>query len=174
MDFVTIDVETANNPASSICQVGLAKYVNGDLVDVYSSLVLPNYDFNKYNVAVHGITEDMVADAPSMTDIYDELLAFIGSNVLVSYTNFDKRSLRGCAAEHNLPAPQMLWADANLMVKKKYPDLAKQGSGLAKVCNAWGFNFGHHDALEDAKACGFITTRILREHNSSIHDWATK
>lgn len=174
MNFVTIDVETANNAVSSICQVGFAKYVNGKLVDTYSSLVMPNGDFNKYNVAVHGITESMVADSPMMTDIYDQVLDFVGDNVLVSYTNFDKRSLRGCAAEHNLPAPQMLWADAHVMVKRNYPEFAKKGNGLANVCKAWGFTFDHHDALEDAKACGFVTTHILRDHGFSIHDWANK
>lgn len=173
MNFVTIDVETANNAVSSICQVGLAKYVDGNLVDTYSSLVMPEGGFNPFNVRVHGITESTVLDAPEMDEIYDDLIAFVSDDVLVSYTNFDKRALRGCAISYSLPAPAMMWADANLMLKKKYPQFAKKGSGLGNICKEWGFSFGHHDALEDAKACGFVTTRILREHSMSIHDWAT-
>ncbi len=172
MNFVTIDVETASTAVSSICQVGLVKYVNGQPVETYSSLVMPNVEFNKYNVAVHGITEDMVADAPEMKELYDDLLAFVGNNVLVSYSNFDKRALRGCAADYNLKAPPMLWADAHVMLKNKYPQYAKKGSNLANICKEWGFSFQNHDALEDAKACGFITSKILTEHNMSINDWA--
>ena len=33
MNFVAIDVETANPDMASICQVGLAKYVDGQLVE---------------------------------------------------------------------------------------------------------------------------------------------
>lgn len=174
MNFMTIDVETANNPVNTICQVGLARYVDGRLVDTYSSLVMPCCEFNKYNVAVHGITENMVAKSPKFHEIYDDILSFVGSNVLVSYTNFDKRSLRASAEEYGLMPPPMMWADANKMVKRKYPKYAKEGSNLANVCKDWGFSFGHHDALEDAKACGFITARILKEHGMSINDWATQ
>ena len=173
MNFVTIDVETANNAVSSICQVGLAKYVDGKLVDTYSSLVMPEGSFNPFNVRVHGITKDKVLNAPAMDEIYDEVIDFIDDNVLVSYSNFDKRALRASAMAYSLPAPKMLWADANVMVKKNYPQFAKKGSGLGNVCKEWGFSFGHHDALEDAKACGFVTLKVLTEHNMTIHDWAT-
>lgn len=174
MNFVAIDIETANNPVSSICQIGMVRYANGVLVDTYSSMVNPDCDFNKYNTAVHGITQEMVKDAPLIVDIYEDILAFAGNNILVGYSNFDKRSLRSCAEQHDLMKPNNLWVDANSMLKKNYPQYAKKGSNLSNVCRDWGFDFSHHDALEDAKACGFITARILLERNLCIQDWAAK
>jgi DNA polymerase-3 subunit epsilon len=41
MDFVVIDVETANADLSSICQVGIASFREGDLADTWESLVNP-------------------------------------------------------------------------------------------------------------------------------------
>jgi len=41
MNFVAIDVETANSDMASICQIGIAKFENGILVEEWVSLVNP-------------------------------------------------------------------------------------------------------------------------------------
>jgi len=171
VNFVTIDVETANSDVGSICQIGLAKYLNGKLVDTYCTLVCPQTSFSHQNTAVHGITSNMVKDAPSMYDIYGQLLRFIGENVVVSYTSFDQRALTQSLEHHKLPVPELQWVDATVLVRKTYQRFAFKGYNLANVCREWNYQFDHHDALEDAKACGFITVTILRENSLSIHDW---
>jgi DNA polymerase III epsilon subunit-like protein len=55
--FVAIDVETANSDIASICQIGLAKYNNSNLIDEASILVNPVDDFDEKNIAINGITE---------------------------------------------------------------------------------------------------------------------
>ena len=60
MDFVAIDVETANADMASICQIGIAKFADGELVEEWSSLVNPEDYFNFINVGIHGITENDV------------------------------------------------------------------------------------------------------------------
>lgn len=173
MNFTTIDVENSSNPIESICQIGLAKYVNGALVQTYESLVLPKYDFNKYCTKIHGITADDVANAPQLPAIYQDLIDFVGDDVLVSFGNFDKRALRSCAADYDLSAPEMRWADARTIIEHSFPDFAKKYSSLASICEAWGFDFISHNALEDAKACGFVTAKALsNSKHPSIHHWS--
>ncbi len=41
MNFITIDVETANADMASICQIGIAAYAQGHLVEEWSSLIDP-------------------------------------------------------------------------------------------------------------------------------------
>lgn len=171
MNFVTIDVETANNDVGSICQIGLAKYINGKLIDTYCTLVCPQTSFSRQNIEVHGINSSMVKDAPSMYDIYGQILKFIGDNVVVSYTDFDQRALTKSLEHHKLPIPELSWVDATILVRKTCQRFAIKGYNLANVCREWNYQFDHHDALEDAKACGFITVTILRENGLSIHDW---
>ncbi|WP_201590700.1 exonuclease domain-containing protein [Psychrobacter fozii] len=171
MNFVTIDVETANSDIGSICQIGLAKYLNGKLIDTYCTLVAPQTSFSRQNIEVHGITSSMVKDAPSMHDIYGNILKFIGENIVVSYTNFDQRALRQSLDNHKLPVPELQWVDATVLVRRTCQRFAVQGYNLANVCKEWNYRFTHHDALEDAKACGFITVTILRENSLSIRDW---
>lgn len=171
MNFVTIDVETANSDVGSICQIGLAKYLNGKLIDTYCTLVCPQTSFSRRNIEVHGITSSIVKDSPSMYDIYGQILKFIGENVVVSYTDFDQRALKQSLEHHKLPVPELQWVDATVLVRKTCQRFAFKGYNLANVCREWNYQFDHHDALEDAKACGFITVTILRENSLSIHDW---
>ena len=53
MNFVTIDVETANTDVGSICQIGMAKYIKRKLIDTYYSFVLPQTNFSRTNIEIH-------------------------------------------------------------------------------------------------------------------------
>lgn len=171
MNFVAIDVETANSDVGSICQIGMAKYIKGKLIDTYCILVRPQSSFSRINIDIHGIDTKQVKDAPSIFDIYGHIIQFIGNNVVVSYTNFDQRAITKCLSDHNLPLPSWQWVDASVMVRDTCQRFSTSGYNLANVCKEWRYAFDHHDALEDAKACGFVTTTILRENNASIMEW---
>ncbi len=64
MNFVVIDLETANRDQSSICQVGIAHFRDGVLHDSWESLVNPRDDFVPFNVSIHSIDEEKVRFAP--------------------------------------------------------------------------------------------------------------
>ena len=171
MDFVAIDFETANSNVGSICQIGLAKYADGKLVDSYCTLINPQADFDALNIGIHGITAEQVADAPFMIEVFDEMLAFIAENVVVSYTLFDQRALKACLTRYYLPNPNWPWVDATVIVRRAYRQFAYKGYNLANVCQLLNYQFEHHDALADAKACGHVVTTILRENHYSIKDY---
>src|SRR5208282_2215742 len=44
MEFVALDVETANADCSSICQIGIARFEDGCLAEEWSTLVNPEDD----------------------------------------------------------------------------------------------------------------------------------
>ncbi len=73
MEFVAIDLETANPSYASICQVGLAHYSGTDLVDQWESYVDPEDHFHLMNVRVHGIDSPMVRGAPRIPDVHQGL-----------------------------------------------------------------------------------------------------
>ncbi len=70
MDFVAIDVETANPDLASICQIGLVAFEKGRAVDDWDSLVNPEDYFDSWNVSIHGIMPHMVSAAPRFPDLY--------------------------------------------------------------------------------------------------------
>ena len=69
VDFVAIDVETANPDMASICQVGIAGFCEGESVLEWGTFVDPQDYFAPLNIMVHGITESIVADAPTFPEV---------------------------------------------------------------------------------------------------------
>jgi len=65
MEFVAIDVETANADMASICQIGIAQFRDGTLVEEWKTYVDPQDHFDGINVSIHGIDEDVVAGSPT-------------------------------------------------------------------------------------------------------------
>jgi hypothetical protein len=67
LDFTAIDFETANSYRGSPCSVGPVKVRDGQIVDQSCTLIHPparfNY-FDGFNIWLHGINAQMVADAP--------------------------------------------------------------------------------------------------------------
>lgn len=53
--FTAIDVETANEDLSSICQIGIATVRDGAVLDVWTTLINPLGRFSPRHTAIHGI-----------------------------------------------------------------------------------------------------------------------
>ena len=78
LDFTAIDFETANGSRASACSVGLVKVRDGRVVDKTGWLIRPpagHDEFAPWNITIHGITADMVAEAAGWADQLDDLLA---------------------------------------------------------------------------------------------------
>lgn len=71
--FYVIDVETANAGYSSICQIGIAEFTNGNLTDKWETLINPEDYFDGMNISIHGIDKKMVENAPTFKQIYPKL-----------------------------------------------------------------------------------------------------
>jgi len=73
MEFVAIDVETANADMASICQIGIARFKDNAVVAEWSALVNPEDYFDLINIDIHGISEDDVVEAPIFPEIWNDL-----------------------------------------------------------------------------------------------------
>ena len=69
MNFVVIDVETANQHAGSICQIGIASFRSGRLSGLWGSLVNPGESFSAFHQSIHGIRQEHVIDAPNWMEV---------------------------------------------------------------------------------------------------------
>jgi hypothetical protein len=96
MNFVAIDFETANPDLSSICQVGIAAFADGNLSGKWESLINPEDYFDPFNVSIHGITEEDVAHSPKWREIYPEIGSRLHGAVAVSHTAFRSRRIPPC------------------------------------------------------------------------------
>lgn len=174
MDFVAIDLETANSDMASICQIGIAKFVNGVLVEEWVSLLNPEDYFDFINVDIHGIDENDVTDAPIFTEIFDKLKYFMDGAICVCHTHFDRISLAKAFQKHSLQPLNIIWLDSARVARRTWKEFAWSGYGLANVCRKIGYEFKHHDALEDAKASGQVLLAAVRESKLDLDMWVKR
>lgn len=174
MDFFSLDVETANADLSSICQVGLVQFKDGLVVNRWSSLVNPEDYFSSFNVRIHGITEEQVVDAPKFPEICEHLQKNLSGTVVTSHTAFDRAAIHAVHAKHKLSPPEIVWLDTAKVVRRTWTEYARCGYGLDPIAQMLGIEFNHHDALEDARACGEILIHAIRKTGLSIDDWLVR
>jgi DNA polymerase-3 subunit epsilon len=171
MNFTAIDVETANPNMSSICQIGLVKYENSVLSDEWKSYVDPESYFNGINVSIHGIDESIVKGAPKFSELAETLHSYLEGTVVVCHTHFDRVALYRAATRYGITPPASTWLDSARIARRAWKECAYSGYGLHNVCEMLGYDFNHHDALEDAKAAAYIVLAAVNETGLDIDGW---
>ena len=94
-DFVVIDTETTGlKVTSEIIELSAIKYSNFKPVSAFTTLIKPKKEISPEATAVNNITNDMVADAPTINQILPSFIEFVGnSNLLGQNLKFDLRFL---------------------------------------------------------------------------------
>ena len=92
-EVVLLDLETTGLHATSdqITEIALMKMRGPEIVERWSSLVNPGWPIPEHVVNITGITNEMVASAPSFDEIAGEVRTFLGERDLVAHNaHFDK------------------------------------------------------------------------------------
>lgn len=174
MDFVAIDVETANPDMASICQIGVATYRSGQLQEEWVTYVNPDDYFDGLNVSIHGIDESTVEGAPTFLEISEELWSRLAGSVVVCHTHFDRVAISQACTRFNVTAPELSWLDSARVARRTWEDVAWKGYGLYALCKRLGYDFKHHDALEDAKASGHILLAAVEKSGLNMDAWSKR
>ncbi|WP_300433957.1 exonuclease domain-containing protein [Christiangramia sp.] len=172
--FKVIDVETANADFSSICQIGIAEFKNGELINKWETLVNPEDFFDSLNSSIHGITSQSVQDAPTLPEINSEIRKHIDGNIVFHHMPFDKIALNRAYEKYQLEKNLPTWIDSAKLVRRTLSQFSKSGYGLKNVTAHYGISFNHHDALEDAIATGKMVLKILEEYNLTVEECISK
>lgn len=163
MDFIAIDFETANPNYASVCAAGWATVRGGAIVDNGSWLCRPppgHEQFGPYNVRVHGITADRVADQPTFSERVPELLARLedGLPIIAHHATFDINVLEQALATCDRPRPQNPYHCTRNWSKQL---LQLPAYTLPEVCAHLGVAIDqHHEAGSDALSAARVALRL--------------
>lgn len=174
MRFASIDVETANPNMSSICQIGVAVFENGQLQTEWKSLVDPEDYFDPFNCSIHSIEGHHVVGAPIFSAVSSELFEMLGEHPVVAHTHFDRTAIAQACRKYGISPPNLRWLDSARVARRAWPQFATKSYGLKNVCAHIGYSFQHHDALEDAKAAGHLVIAAIRDSGISLEDWSKR
>jgi DNA polymerase III subunit epsilon len=171
VNFVVIDVETANSDLSSICQIGIASFQDGVLHNSWESLVNPNDEFDPICVSIHGIDAEKVRSSPKWAAVYSEVGRLLHENIVACHTAFDRVAVLRACEKSNLAHCECRWLDSAMVVRRAWPIFSRSGYGLTNVAAEFGMAYRPHDALEDARCAGEILLRAIAETGLEIDQW---
>lgn len=158
--FVAIDFETAGYYRHSACSIGMVRVENGAIADEFYSLVRPPSSRICFS-HIHGLHWKDLKNAENFPAVWQRASAFLeGSQYLVAHNaRFDRSVLWACCEEFNCMKPEQPFL-CTLKASRKILPIAKHG--LNVVCDYFGFELDHHNALSDARACGRIFLKLMK------------
>jgi DNA polymerase III subunit epsilon len=174
VDFIAIDVETANADMSSICQIGIVDFRDGKVFQEHSISINPETWFDVINSKIHGISAEDVESASKFPNFFAEFSTKFESKVIVSHTHFDRVSILRACEKYSLAWPNSSWLDSAKVARRTWPEIAKSGYGLANLAKKFDLDLNHHNALSDARTAGHILLRAANELGLSISQLLAK
>jgi DNA polymerase-3 subunit epsilon len=162
MNFTALDFETANSKRTSICSVGMAIVEDGVIVETTHQLIkpTPNY-FDYQNIAIHGIRPADIEDAPSFEEYWPEMQEKISGPLVAHNASFDMSVLRYILDHLDAPYPTLDYYCTLVMTRIVWQHL--RSHKLNQLAQLIGFEFNHHNAEEDAKACAMLVLALSNQ-----------
>lgn len=159
--YIAFDVETPNYANDRISAMGVTVVEGGEVVEQYDWLVNPETGFSRFNVALTGITPEMVADKPAFPQLWQELEPMFDSGLLVAHNApFDLSVLAKCLRDYGINwRSHVHYACTCQMSRRLLPQLPNHR--LNTLCDFLGLELDHHRAGSDSLACGEILLHHL-------------
>jgi DNA polymerase-3 subunit epsilon len=163
--YTVFDTETtgfAPDEGDEIVSIGAVRVVGGRLLrtETFERLVDPGRSIPRTATAVHGITRELVRDAPSLDEVLPAFAAFASGSVLVGHNvAFDMAFLAAAQRRTGtvLTAPLL---DTLLIDGVVHPD--HDAHTLEAMAERLGVDLvGRHTALGDALLTGEVFLRLL-------------
>jgi DNA polymerase-3 subunit epsilon len=126
-----------------------------------------NHDhFDYHNVRIHGIRADDVAGLPRFGDLFPEIGAFIGDDILAAHNAaFDLGVIRSGLEVSGLPGPAFDYVCTVMLSRRCYSLVSNSLPFAAEEAGVPLVN--HHDAGEDARACAGILIDIAARNGAN-------
>ena len=162
--YVAFDTETSGSYplGSDIVEFGAVKWKDGQVVDRYSTLLKPSQAMSAFIIGIHGITNEMVEDAPSMKEKIQEIRQFLSGAVgMAHHAPFDMGFLVADFERYKIPFPTEPVLCTSLLARNIIHD--SPNHKLQTLIKVLGIDGGQaHRATSDAEACLQVGLECLR------------
>ena len=161
--FVVFDIETTglSHLKNNITEIGAVRVESGKIVDVFNELVNPEQEISQEITEITGITNEMVADKPLISEIMPKFLEFSKNAVFVAHNaEFDISFIKTNCKRLNLEF-NPTFIDTMGFARAILPHL--KNHKLNTLCKELGVNLlNHHRASFDAEACAGILLELIK------------
>lgn len=166
---VAFDTETsgAYPLESEIIELGAVKWFQGEIIGKFQTLLKPSKPLVPDNIRIHGITNEMVADAPLMKDQILPFCDFIdGSILLAHHAPFDLGFLTIDIENAKLQFPNNMHLCSSLLSRALLTTTNHKLQTLVKELQLTGGDA--HRAYDDAFACLQVFLKCVEKLDSPV------
>ncbi len=172
---IVLDTETTglDYTKEKMVEFAAVRLENGKIKEEFQTLINPKQHIRKSSIAIHGITADMVEDAPTEEEAMPKIMEFIqdypivAHNAIFDFTFINEASKRVFGKEISNTR-----IDTQQMFKEVYPDLDSHGlEALTQKFNVPLTN--HHRAMADTMGLA-LAYPALKKLYMQKYDWESK
>lgn len=162
--YIAVDIETTGlrPDDDAIIEIGAVKYVEGVVVDTFSSFINPGVSIPTRIVNLTGITDDMLEDARSINEVLPEFLEFFDTDLILGHNiKFDFSFLKTAAMRLGRSFEKK-GIDTLRLAKVMHPELSSRT--LEAMCEEYGIlRENKHRAYDDAKAAAELYEGLVKK-----------
>ncbi|MBA3527968.1 MAG: DEDD exonuclease domain-containing protein, partial [Propionibacteriaceae bacterium] len=171
--FCVVDLETTgSSETDAITEFGAVKVRGGEILGEFQTLVNPRSHIPPLIAVLTGITNRMVADAPTLSQVLPSFLTFAQQTVVVAHNApFDVGFLRRACLEHHYPWPQWPVVDTVTLARQILLRDEVPNCRLATLAHHFHSpTTPNHRALPDARATVDVLHGLIeRVGNLGVH-----
>lgn len=166
LEYVVFDTETTGlrlSDGDKVISISGVRIRRGRIqnADIFNSLVNPGRSIPPESIQYHHIEDHMVANAPSISQVYPQFVEFVGDSILVAHNAaFDKKCLEMAAAEAQLPMIENPILDTLFLSYGIHE--GTEGHSLDALAERMGITIeGRHTSLGDARATAHVFLGLI-------------
>ena len=175
MILLYLDTETTglDYTKEKMVEFAAVRLENGKIKDQFQTLINPKQHIRKSSIAIHGITPEMVEDAPTEEEAMPKILEFMGDYPMVAHNAiFDYSFINEAAKRVTGQGISNERIDTQQMFKEIYPDL--EAHGLNALTDKFKVELkDHHRAMGDTMGLALAYPKLKKLYLQR-HDWANK
>ena len=158
--FVVFDLETsgaAPSAGAAVTEIGAVKVLGGEIVGEFQSFVNPGHYLSDFITSLTGITDEMLAGAPTIDQVLPTFMSFLGAadkTVLVAHNApFDMSFMKAAASAHSYQWPDYAVIDTARVARYVLDRDEVPNCKLSTLAPFFGSPTSpNHRALDDARA----------------------
>lgn len=162
--FTAFDTETSGAwpVGCDIVEFGAVKWRDGQEVDRLQLLIKPREPMSDFIIGIHGITNEMVKDAPTIEEVIPRIAEFLKDSVLMAHhAPFDMGFVAAAYESAKLRLPENPVLCTSLLSRKLIA--GTENHKLQTLVKHLGVDGGSaHRALDDARSCLHVGLHCLR------------
>lgn len=169
---IVLDLETTglDYKREKIIEFAGIKLVNNEITEEFETLINPQQEIRHSSIEIHGITEDMVKDSPTIEEVMPKIMDFIKNYPIVAHNAiFDHSFLNQAHRELYGEGIKNSKIDTFYMYREVFPE--EPSHGLESLLRRFNFNLPViHRAMSDAKGLACVYPHLRNFYEKKL-EW---